>query len=368
MKLGLALVGAGEVIRSRHLPALAALDHFQVRSVYDPDQRAAEAVATSTGARVAATLDQAARAQDVEAVTVASPNAFHRAGVEAAAAAGKHVLCEKPIATTLRDARAMIEAAERAGVVLQLGFHHRFTSEFRLARRLLESGVIGGVRAFQAVISEPMSLVPKGNYRLREEVSGGLTLIDFGSHRLDQLRALLGEAEEVSALLSCAGPGHHLDDNVTLAIRTRAGALGALGVHRFSRGAFTPTVLLGDQGMLCFGSYVVNPFQAAPVAVFSEAPLPVEFLDLRRAADWWNPPSAGWTALWPPVVNPYVAEYEAFLRAIRGGAPPEPSGRDGYQTLEIVIAAYKSFLEGRVVRLPLDPEEDVPIPVFRESE
>ncbi len=360
MRIGLAIIGAGSVVRERHLPALRTIPGVEVRAVFDPDPRAAEA----TGVRVAASVEEAVRTAGVEAVTVASPNVFHRQGVEAAAAAGKHILCEKPIATNLRDARAMLQAVERAGVVLQIGFHHRFTSEFCLARRLLESGVIGRVHAFQAMISEPLDLVPgPDNYRMKPELSGGLSLIDFGSHRIDQLRRLVGEFAAVEARFASVGE-HRQDDNVALLVETRAGALGTVSFHRFSRGAVSPTYLIGDRGALCFSAYVVNPFHAAPVAVFSEEPLPEDVRRLARTPDWWSPPQLGWTALWPPMENPYRAEYQAFFEAIREKTPPPVTGEDGYRALEIVIGAYQSFAEQRRVALPLDPEAQIPIPVW----
>lgn len=366
MKIGLAFLGAGAVVVERHLPAVLAFPEAQVQAVYDPDRTAAERVAAAAGgARVAASVEEAVQNPGVGVVTVASPNIFHRAGVEAAAAAGKHVLCEKPIATTLRDARAMLEAAARAGVTLQIGFHHRFSSEFRVARRLVDAGVIGRVRGFQAMISEPLSLIPggAGNYRMRPELSGGLSLIDFGSHRIDQLRALAGEAASVEARLGCVG-SHGLDDNVTLLFEMRDGTLGTLNLHRFSRGAVSPTYLIGEKGIVCFSAYVANPFHAAPVAVFSDERLPFDVRPYTRGPDWWNPPQPGWTALWPPVENTFVNQYAAFFEAIRSGAPPVASGEDGYRGLEIILAAYKAFATGRPVRLPLDPQEDIPIPRF----
>jgi predicted dehydrogenase len=359
MKVGVAFVGAGAVVEERHLPAVLTLG-AEVRAVYDPNPAAAARVGP-----VAGSLEEAVRAAGVDVVTIASPNVFHRAGVEAAAAAGKHILCEKPIATNLRDARAMLKAVELAGVALQVGFHHRFSSEFKLAKRIVESGAIGQVRAFQAMISEPLSLVPGGrdNYRFDAEVSGGLSLIDFGSHRIDQLRALVGEVASVEARLGCVG-SHGLDDNVALLVSTKDGVVGTLNLHRFSRGAVSPTYLIGEKGTLCFSAYVVNPFHAAPVAVYSEEPLPAEVRVYGRGPDWWNPPGPGWSALWPPVENTFVGQYRAFFSAIAEGRKPEAGGEEGYRGLEVIIAAYKAFAGGRVVELPLDPEEDVIIPRF----
>ncbi len=366
MKIGLAILGAGSVVQGRHLPAIHTIPELEVRAVYDPDKTAAEQAATAAGARVALSPEEAVRAAGVDAVLVASPNVFHRAGVEAAAGAGKHIFCEKPIATNLRDARAILDATARAGLVLQLGFHHRFMSEFRLARRLLDAGLIGEVRAFQTMMSEPLSVIPGGaaNYRLRKELSGGLTLIDFGSHRIDQMRALLGDVAEVSAAMDAVG-SHGLDDNVTVTIRTRAGAIGAMSFHRFSGGAVSPATLLGTRGTLCFNSWVTNPFHAAPVVVFAEEPLPDDVLAFTRPRDWWSAPQPGWTALWPPFENPYAAEWRAFVAAIAEGSPPPVTGEDGYKALEIVLAAYKAFRERRAIPLPLEASEEIPLPTFR---
>jgi predicted dehydrogenase len=364
-QIGLAIIGAGAVVQGRHLPALATLPEAAVRTVYDPDQAAAGAVAQATGARVAASLADAVADSSVQAVLIASPNALHREAVEGAAAAGRHVLCEKPIATTLADARAMIDAAARAGVVLQIGFHHRFTSEFRLVRRLLEADVIGRLHAFQASISEQLSVLPPGaNYRLDPHLGGGLTLIDVGSHRLDQLRALVGDFDEVAAQFANVNPSHGLDDNVALLVKTTAGALGTIAFERFSHGALSPTTLVGERGVLCFNAYVTNPFHAAPVAVYTESPLPEDVRAYTRPADWWNPPATGWTALWPPIENPYAAELRAFFDAIRDHGPPAVTGDDGYRCLEIVLAACKAWRDGRTVRLPLDPQGEILVPTF----
>ncbi|SRR5579884_154103 len=364
-QIGLAIVGCGAVVTGRHLPALATIPGAQVCSVYDPDREAARRVAAATGAKIATALEEAVGSKDVQAVVIASPNAFHRQGVEAAADAGKHVLCEKPIATNLRDAQAALEAARRAGVVLQVGFHHRFTSEFRLVRRLLQAGAIGAVHSFQATMSEPLDVIPGGsaNYRLDPKLSGGLTLIDFGSHRIDQLRVLAGDAREISAYFTSAG-GHGLDDNVVLLVAAQSGAVGSLSFHRFSRGALAPATLIGTKGVVCFNAYVANPFHAAPVAVFTEEPLPPDVAAFTRPQDWWSPPRSGWMELWPPAVNPFIEEYKAFLGAVRGDPISAATGEDGYKALEVVIAAYKAHHTRRAVALPLDPQENVPLPTF----
>ncbi len=367
---GLAFIGAGAVVEHRHLPGLTRTGQGRAVSVFDPNDTQARKVAEAFEIpHVASSLEDAIAADGVEAVVVASPNSFHREAVEAAAAAGKHIFCEKPIATNLRDARAICDAAEAAGVVLFLGFHHRFSAEHLCARRILDAGLIGDVRAFNSVTAEPIDTIPGGtsNYRFRPDEGGGLSLIDFGSHRIDQMRALLGEVEEVYLQMGSVLPTHNLDDSAVLSLKMKSGALGSLNFQRFSRAYLSPTILFGPQGTLCIAPLIVNPFQSAPVSLFAErsaVDLPSDLQDWTRPEGWWGEWPAGWVNLWPPRRNTFEAEFNSFFQSIRDGQSAEVNGEDGYRGLEIILAGHLSFHEHRPVRLPLDPDVDVPPPSF----
>ena len=338
------------MISARHAPGLKASGRGVARTIFDPDAGKARRVAEQHGiARVAASLEEAVAAEDVDAVVIASPNSFHRQGAEAALAAGKHVLCEKPLALTLADAQAMIDAAGAAERVLFTGFHQRFSAEHKAIERLLECGALGEVRAFHSVVCEPMDVIPGGldNYRFSLEQGGGLTLMDLGSHRIDQLRALLGEVAEVRCRTQSVLPTHSLDDSALVELEMRSGALGTLAFHRFSRGFFSPCTLVGSRTTACFGSAVVNPFQSAPLAVYMEEPperaLPPDVLAWSRPDGWWGDSRPGWVSLWPPRVDTFERQWQAFFDAVEGRAPAgAPLGEDGLRALEIVLRAYAS--------------------------
>ena len=171
----LAILGAGAVTVLRHLPALRAIGG-QAASIFDPSAEAASSAAlTFNIPHVASSADEAINDEAVEAVLIASPNSFHREQTEKAFEAGRHVLCEKPLALRMSDALAMEAAAKRAGRVLQVGFHHRFSSEHLCVKRLIELGVLGDVRAYSGIISEPLDVVPGGlkNYRFDTKLGGG---------------------------------------------------------------------------------------------------------------------------------------------------------------------------------------------------
>jgi 1,5-anhydro-D-fructose reductase (1,5-anhydro-D-mannitol-forming) len=373
-KFGVALLGAGAVVEQRHAPGILKTGRGRLASVFDPDAARARRLADALGVeRVASSVAEAVSGADVDAVVIASPNSFHREQAEAALAAGKHVLCEKPLALSLQDAAAIGEAAEAAGRLLQVGFHQRFSAEHAAVERLLEADVLGRIQAFHSIVCEPIDVVPGGeaNYRFNAEQGGGLTLIDLGSHRIDQIRALLGEVEEVHCRMGSVLETHDLDDSVVVSMRMRSGALGTLGFHRFSRGFFSPCTFAGTQAVANFSALVVNPYQSAPVAVFLEAPpekaLPPDVLAWTRPDRWWGDSRSGWVELWPPRIDTFERQWSAFFDAIQTGQGAKPDAEDGYRALEIVQAAYRSRLENAPVRLPLEPASHVDPPRFQQQ-
>ena len=367
--LGLAVLGAGAVTLDRHLPALRELGGRAV-SVFDPNADAAGRAAGEFGiSLIASSAEQAITADGVDAVLVASPNAFHRQQCELAFESGRHVLCEKPVALTMRDAVEMASMARRAGRVLQVGFHHRFSSEHRCVRELLASGAAGDVRAFSGVISEPLDVIPGGlgNYRFDRRVGGGFTLVDVGQHRIDQVLDLFGPAAAVSCEMASVLEGHDLDDSVVLTLRMQSGAIGSLSWHRFSRAFASPMMLFGTRATIGSSAFITGPYQSAPVSIYvdgdPEAELPASALALARPERWWGGLEPGWVDLWPPRVDTFREQLLAFQRAVVDGARPAAGCEDGIRALEVVQAAYMAFKEGRTVNLPLDVarHEDPPV-------
>ncbi len=368
LSLKLAVLGAGAVVVDRHLPALRALGGRAV-SLFDPDRRAAARAARLFGIpKIANSAEQAVEADGVEAVLIASPNAFHRQQCDVALERGRHVLCEKPVALTLRDAEQMAARAERRGLVLQVGFHHRFSSEHRCVKEVLASGAAGEVKAFSGVICEPMDVIPGGveNYRFSTRDGGGFTLIDVGQHRIDQILDLFGPVAEVSCEMASFLPSHHLDDSVILTLRMQSGAIGSLNWHRFSRAFASPMMLFGTKATLGCSAFITGPYQSAPVSIYldqsPETALPPSVLALARPDRWWGELQAGWISLWPPRVDTFQEQLLSFQRSIVEGSPPVAGGDDGRRAVEVVQAAYRSYRERRTVRVEREPgrHEDPP--------
>lgn len=366
----LAILGAGSVVIARHLPALRAIGG-RATSVFDPSQEAAQAAASAFDIpRVAATAEEAISDEAADGVLIASPNVFHREQAERALAAGRHVLCEKPIALSLADALAMGRAADRAGLVLQLGFHHRFSSEHLCAKRLIALGLLGEVRAFSGTISEPLDVIPGGprNYRFDSKQGGGLTLVDVGQHRIDQIRDLLGEVDRVSCEMSSVLDSHDKDDNVVVSLRMATGAIGSLSWNRFSRAFTSPLMVYGTKGAMGCSAFITAPFQSAPVSAYLEKSpadcLPPEILSWTRPARWWADIEPGWVDIWPPRVDTFQDQLRNFFSAVARREPPKADARDGYKALEVVQAAYRAFRDGSSINMPLDPESHCDPPTW----
>ena len=372
---GVAIIGSGVVVEQRHAPGILKTGRGRLASIFDPDRARAAALAERFEIEhVARSVEEAVAAPGVDAAVIASPNSFHREQAETALSAGKHVLCEKPVALTLADAAALRDRAAAAGLAFQVGFHQRFSAEHAAVERLLEADVLGKIQGFHSIVCEPIDVVPGGesNYRFNAAQGGGLTLIDLGSHRIDQIRALLGDVEEVHCRMASVLDYHDLDDSIALSLRMKSGAIGTLGFHRFSRGFFSPCTLAGTTTVANFSAAVVNPYQSAPVAVFLEqAPekvLPPDVLAWTRPDRWWGGDSRpGWIELWPPRLDTFERQWSAFFDAIETGRAAKPGADDGYRALEIVQAAYRSHADNTPVQLPLGPHHHVEPPRFQSA-
>jgi predicted dehydrogenase len=332
--------------------------------VYDSNEGRATEVASKTNAKVAKSIDQLVSDPEVDGVIVATPNLYHREAVLAAAAAGKHVLCEKPLATNLRDAREMVAACRQANVVLQVGFNQRFWPQVRMARDWIDRGVIGTPQGFRSVYSEAWTAYPaETRYRYDLALSGGASIIDLTIHRIDLARYLVGEIAEVCAIVDHRVIPDKVDDNVWLLVKFASGASGVISSDRFSPMVSNATDVFGDLGTLHLSTETMNPFQSVPLAVSSSKALddlPADLKNYYWPTAWWEGFRGGWISAIPQRNSPYLDELLAFTEAARTGSEPPVTGEDGFAALEVVLAAYKSVREHSWVSLPLNEDEVAP--------
>jgi predicted dehydrogenase len=363
------LIGAGAIMRLSHAPTIARSPDAELVAVFDRDGGRARALAEEHGVPFHCDrLEALVARDDVDAVIVATPNLYHPQGVEAAARAGKHVLCEKPLAIDVQSARHMVEAAAEAGVVLQVGLNQRFWNQVEIAKQLIDDGFIGRVHAVRSVYSERWNAYPAATrYRYDPALSGGATIIDLTIHRIDLLRHLIGEMSAVFAEIVHSEVPERIDDNVWLLARFACGARGCLSSDRYSPAIGDGTDIYGSEGTIHLATETLNPFHAAPLAVHTEKPaalLPDVLREAHYPDAWWKRFGGGWITVKPRRRNPYDAQLAAFVRSIREGVPPPISGEDGLKAQEVVQAAYIAMREGRWVDLPLPADAPFAVPDY----
>jgi len=364
--LRVGLVGAGTVVRLAHLPALAAVEDTSPVAIADATLERAQELGADLGLTAYADFEEMFTNADLDAVCIALPNHLHRRAVEAAAQAGLHVFCEKPLAHTLVDAIAIVEACARAGTLLQTGFNQRFWSPVQMAKRALDAGVVGEVHMFRSVLADSYQVYPAASgYRYDLAQSGGASILDLAIHRIDLARYLVGDIIEVCATVDHSHIPFAADDNVHLLCRFANGATGVISSNRYSAQVSNATDLYGPVGTIHLSTETINPYQSVPLAVSSTLPLadlPIELAQADWPEAWWNDYQPGtWLRVTPPRTNPYESEWAAFARAVRTETTPSPSGLDGVRAQEVVTAAHRSVRTHRWVTLPLDdPEEPIP--------
>jgi len=267
-----------------------------------------------------------------DGVIVASENSRHRPLVEMAAAAGVHVLCEKPLATTLADAQAVVDACDRAGVLLMTAFPMRFSAPLLAVKQQLESGELGEVYAFNGVNQGELPTAYR-DWFVDKELAGGGAIIDHTVHLVDIMRWYLGsEVEEVYAQSNRIIYGDQVD------VET-----GALEMLRFQNGVFATIDASWSRppywptwGGLAFE--LVTERGAILVDAFSQN-LTVYRHDVGRA---------NWLYWGSDANQAMIAE---FIAAIREQRPPLVTGMDGYRAVEVALAAYDSAASGEPVLL-----------------
>jgi phthalate 4,5-cis-dihydrodiol dehydrogenase len=190
-KIGIGVVGLGRGF-TLTLPALQAVTGIRLSAAFDVRASAREAVSTELGAATYDSLDDLLRDPNVDAVYIASPHELHAPQTIAAANAGKHVLVEKPMATTIADCRAMVRAAADAGVVLIVGPSHGFDPQVRRAAELISSGTYGPIRMVNAFNFTDFVYRPRRPEEL-DPAKGGGVIYSQGSHQFDIVRRLVGQ-------------------------------------------------------------------------------------------------------------------------------------------------------------------------------
>jgi myo-inositol 2-dehydrogenase/D-chiro-inositol 1-dehydrogenase len=331
-RVGLGVAGLGR-IGLLHAENLAGrVPSAELVRVVDADETLARSTGERLGVATSVAYEDLLEDAAVEGIVVATPTPLHVEMVEQAAAAGKHVLCEKPISLDLPATIAAVEAARDAGISLQVGFHRRFDPDWAAAAAGIRAGELGQVYVFRTTLRDkqppPISYI---------EGSGGF-FVDVSIHDLDTARWLVGEIEEVTAFgAALSDPEFERVDDVDNAVIVLRFANGALGVIDESR--------VAGYGYEC-----------STEVVGSRATVRID--DHRKTNNVWLRPGSAevdwvddFTERFPEA---YALELESFAAAIRERRTPEVTGEDGLAAFILAQACNRSFRDRRTVRLRHD--------------
>lgn len=345
--LGIGVIGCGGVAHFAHIHNLMRNPRAKVVAVADIDAAKAKATAEQwgIGAYYEDYRDVLAH-PDVEMVDVTTWPTAHAAPVIAAAEAGKHVLCEKPIATTIEDADAMVAAAARAGIKFAMGYQPQFGRVWPAVKRLVDEGVCGRIMGMSIIGVNPSShRVP---WFLKKELAGGGILMDWGIYTAYFINWLLGPVASVFASKEIfrkeVQVGETLltdidvEDTVAATLRFQSGAIGTWYAGWAMAGSHSSTSIDGSDGSILMRSGVEG------IGVHTNR---VEQPDYLK----------GWRQI-PvreiPLQDQHYGKLAHLIDAVLDDTPLMQTGAAGRDALELVLAIYQAAETGQPVSLPLE--------------
>ena len=338
------VIGSGGIARRRTIPeGFVPAANADLVAVFDVNPEVNAEVAAETGAAAADSLESLLGA-DLDAVYIATPAALHREHVLAAAAAGKHVLCEKPLGMTVAEAEEMITACEQAGVTLGAAFMMRFHSQHQAALQMVREGKLGTLTYGRAQLScwyPPM----QGAWRQDPLQGGGGSLIDMGGHCIDLLEMYFGEVKRVSCVTGNIVHDYVSEDGAVTILTFKSGAIAS--VDSFfcisDTGSKNMLELYGTRGSILAQNTIGQGDAGEMTAFVDESEAGYEAVQSRA--------TAGSIPIAPEPRNTYRAEIEAFSQAVLDGEAPSISAGRGLQSQKLVAACYESAKTGRAVDL-----------------
>lgn len=321
-QVGIGLAGLGRMGRIHAGNLASRCAAARLAGVYDADPAVAAALGAELDVPWTESFD--ALLESCEAVAIATSTGSHAELSTSAAAAGRHVFCEKPLSLDRATTVATIEAVERAGVLLQVGFHRRFDPDWAAVAGRIHAGELGEVTLFRTSLRD---MTPPDPAYLAG--SGGF-FADVTVHDLDVARWLVGEVVEVTAHGSAADAGFVAAGEIETAVVVLRFANGALGVIDNSRSA--------RYGYEC-STEVMGTRATARV----DAPHGHEWRTPGRAA---HALPGDFEERYPQA---YAAELDAFARCVRDGTTPRVTGRDALAAFDLVTACDESWRTGRTI-------------------
>ncbi|MDZ4816632.1 MAG: Gfo/Idh/MocA family oxidoreductase [Verrucomicrobiota bacterium] len=344
--LGLAIIGAG-ASQMMYGPAFTRLKEARPVAWVDPDKTRAESAASKFGGTAYAHFEEALAQKDVDAVVLVSPPWLHLPQAKAAFEAGKHVLCEKPMARSVAECQQMIDSSKTHDRLLMVAFMKRFNPALKYVKQQIDSGELGKV--FEVKVEWSWPQYHLGGWRDKRQNLGGL-FFDHGSHTIDLCRWWLGELESVSAEVRLLMQGREVEDFTQAVYRHKSGAISTHAnsrmTHRPLRECYTIEGSKATLTLECINKWSftsLEPFVVHKYVMGQATRLPEGYfcsIDDAIESDWM-----------------YLNSLRYFCTSILENKPPEyNTGMDGLKAVEGINGAYMASHFNKTLALPLvDP-------------
>lgn len=339
-KVRIGIIGCGAIAERLHVPEYAASPDAELVAFCDVLKGKAQAVASTFApdAQVFSDYKELLKKADVEGVSVCLPNHLHGPVTIAALKAGCNVLVEKPMATSMAEARRMLDAADKAGKLLAVNQSQRLFPAHVKAKEVMDSGIMGKVLHVTAMFGHggPEYWSPSGKWFFNKKEARFGAMADLGVHKADLVRYLTGkEVGSIGAFYERLEKKRaSVEDNFVAALKFTDGTVGTLAASWTVKGAEANyTILYCTNGTLSVCAYPGRPLVANLVNPECE----IDF-DVPPPPDNDN---GGWG----------LDIGGRFCRAIKGEEAPYCSGLEGMKSLEVILAAERSALTGRTIKI-----------------
>ncbi|MBM4147931.1 MAG: Gfo/Idh/MocA family oxidoreductase [Lentisphaerae bacterium] len=336
-----ALIGCGRISRN-HAAALAdPAVGGRLVAVCDVVPERAKELAAQTGAEAYTDYARMLARDDVAAVSVCTPSGLHPEHGILAAEAGKHVVCEKPIAIDLESCDRLISVCRSRKRRLFVVLQNRLNATMRLLKGAIDRGRFGriyGVHA-QVLWQRPQGYYDQAPWRGTRALDGG-ALLNQASHYVDSLVWLGGAVAEVTAFTGRLARNIECEDSGAVVVRFRSGAIGSINASMlvYPRNFEGSVTVLGEHGTVKLGGIAINRFEKWEFESYDDD-------DKLVVESNYEPPNVYGFG--------HTAYYRGVVEALSNGGEPDTDGMEGRRSLELILAAYKSAAEGRKVMLPL---------------
>ena len=342
-KIRFAIVGCGRIAKNHIASIKQHGDRAEIVAVCDTDPTALTAAMQETGAPGYPSIEALLAQTDADIVTLTTPSGLHPSQAIKVAAAGRHILSEKPMATRWEDGLRMVRACDEAGVRLFIVKQNRSNATLQLLKRAVEKGRFG--RIYMVTLNVFWTRPQQGYYdqakwRGTWELDGG-AFMNQASHYVDLLEWLIGPIESLHAYTATLARDIEAEDTGVLSVKWRSGALGSLNctMLTYPKNLEGSITILGEKGTARVGGVAVNEIKEWH---FADADPDDENI---KGASYTTTSVYGFG---------HPLYYDNVIKVMRGETTQAVDGREGLKSLEVLIAAYRSARDGVRVGLPLE--------------